>query len=93
MNEVKLQKGRERSVLRRHPWIFSGAIQGEGLETGLESACRRDGDGTGLAELFAQRHHFVGFEVAAFRLAVLAPLVVEPLGATDRALHDRTGGE
>lgn len=26
MNEVKLQKGRERSVLRRHPWIFSGAI-------------------------------------------------------------------
>ncbi len=26
MKEVILQKGRERSVLRRHPWIFSGAI-------------------------------------------------------------------
>ena len=26
MKEVKLLKGRERSVLRRHPWIFSGAI-------------------------------------------------------------------
>lgn len=53
MNEVKLQKGRERSVLRRHPWIFSGAIQGGGLETGLASACRRDGDGTGLGEVVA----------------------------------------
>ena len=26
MKEVILQKGREKSVLRRHPWIFSGAI-------------------------------------------------------------------
>jgi 23S rRNA (cytosine1962-C5)-methyltransferase len=26
MNEIKLKPGRERSVLKRHPWIFSGAI-------------------------------------------------------------------
>ncbi|MCK9294065.1 MAG: class I SAM-dependent methyltransferase [Desulfobulbaceae bacterium] len=26
MNRVILQKGRERSLLRRHPWIFSGAV-------------------------------------------------------------------
>ncbi|HUR31428.1 MAG TPA: class I SAM-dependent methyltransferase, partial [Saprospiraceae bacterium] len=27
INTLKLQKGREQSVLRRHPWIFSRAIQ------------------------------------------------------------------
>ena len=47
MKSVILQKGRERSVLRRHPWIFSGAIQGGALE----SACCRDGDGAGLGEV------------------------------------------
>ncbi len=26
MNRIVLQRGRERSLLRRHPWIFSGAI-------------------------------------------------------------------
>lgn len=26
MNKVTLKNGRERSVLRRHPWIFSGAV-------------------------------------------------------------------
>jgi len=26
MQEIKLRPGRERSVLRRHPWIFSGSI-------------------------------------------------------------------
>ena len=25
--QVTLKKGREKSLLRRHPWIFSGAIQ------------------------------------------------------------------
>ncbi|MEW6518360.1 MAG: class I SAM-dependent methyltransferase [Thermodesulfobacteriota bacterium] len=27
MNRVILQKGRERSLLRRHPWVFSGAVK------------------------------------------------------------------
>lgn len=27
MNKITLKKGREASVLRQHPWIFSGAIQ------------------------------------------------------------------
>ena len=27
MHIIKLHKGREQSVLRRHPWIFSRAIQ------------------------------------------------------------------
>lgn len=27
MKEIELKSGRERSVLRRHPWIFSGAVR------------------------------------------------------------------
>ena len=36
MHIIKLQKGREQSILRRHPWIFSRAIQSgtEGLADG-----------------------------------------------------------
>ncbi len=36
MPSLTLKPGREKSVLRRHPWIFSGAIQrvDEGLEVG-----------------------------------------------------------
>ena len=29
MKRIVLKKGRERSVARRHPWVFSGAIDGE----------------------------------------------------------------
>ena len=36
MEKVVLNAGRERSVLRRHPWIFSGAVA-SGPETGAES--------------------------------------------------------
>ena len=36
MAKVILKKGRERSLLRRHPWIFSGAVElaDEGVEAG-----------------------------------------------------------
>ena len=36
MPEVHLKSGRERSVLRRHPWVFSGSISyaEEGIEAG-----------------------------------------------------------
>lgn len=36
MAKVVLKKGRERSLIRRHPWIFSGAIESvdEGVEAG-----------------------------------------------------------
>jgi hypothetical protein len=27
MNSLFLKKGRERSVKRRHPWVFSGAVE------------------------------------------------------------------
>ena len=29
MDSIVLKKGRERSVLKRHPWIFSGAVAGQ----------------------------------------------------------------
>ena len=51
MKQVFLKSGRERSLLRRHPWVFSGAIasvtgkpgSGENVEV-----CRADGQVLGL---------------------------------------------
>ena len=34
MAEIHLKRGRERSLLRRHPWIFSGAVQSVSGEPG-----------------------------------------------------------
>lgn len=34
MTDVFLKNGREKSVLRRHPWIFSGALNDEGASCG-----------------------------------------------------------
>ena len=34
MNSLVLKKGREKSLLRRHPWIFSGAVEKEGGKPG-----------------------------------------------------------
>jgi len=49
MERVVLKRGRERSVLRRHPWIFSGALQSEpnGLAAGETVAVATE-DGTEL---------------------------------------------
>lgn len=56
MNKVFLKRGRERSVERRHPWIFSGAIDaektGEAVCTGLGAGetvavCSADGETRG----------------------------------------------
>ena len=48
MNKVFLKRGRERSVERRHPWIFSGAIDAE--RTG-EAVCTGLGAGEILSAL------------------------------------------
>lgn len=45
-----LQKGKERPVLNRHPWIFSGAI--DQIEEGFEA-----GD---LVRVFSEHDHFLG---------------------------------
>ena len=34
MNIVRLKEGKERSLLRRHPWLFDGAIASGGAEAG-----------------------------------------------------------
>lgn len=47
---VKLKAGRERSVLQRHPWIFSGAIEGvEGEPASGATVTVIDASGTPLA--------------------------------------------
>ncbi|MCX7257291.1 MAG: 23S rRNA (cytosine(1962)-C(5))-methyltransferase RlmI, partial [Polaromonas sp.] len=34
MNIIRLKDGRERSLLRRHPWIFDGAIASGSADSG-----------------------------------------------------------
>ena len=48
MNHLILKKGRERSVKRRHPWIFSGAVEKAGGTAG-ETLEVRDSSGKVLA--------------------------------------------
>ena len=50
MNQVILKKGREKALLRRHPWIFSGAIQRvEGQPDVGETVAVHDAQGQFLA--------------------------------------------
>ena len=34
MKTIRLKEGKERSLLRRHPWIFDGAIAGGRADSG-----------------------------------------------------------
>ena len=44
MNRIQLRKGRERSVLKGHPWVFSGAVEGGAAEAGeLVAVCDHAG--------------------------------------------------
>ncbi|HIE37755.1 MAG TPA: class I SAM-dependent rRNA methyltransferase [Anaerolineales bacterium] len=54
---VILKSGRERSVLRRHPWIFSGAVaRVEGQPANGEVVEVRDAGGGWLARGYINRH-------------------------------------
>jgi 23S rRNA (cytosine1962-C5)-methyltransferase len=48
MNKLILKRGRERSVKRRHPWIFTGAVEKAGGKPG-ETLEVRDASGQALA--------------------------------------------
>ena len=44
MNRIQLKKGRERSVLKGHPWVFSGAVEGGEASAGeLVEVCDSKG--------------------------------------------------
>jgi 23S rRNA (cytosine1962-C5)-methyltransferase len=50
LNKIVLKAGRERSLLRRHPWVFSGAIaRTEGVASAGDTAHIVAGDGRFLA--------------------------------------------
>lgn len=57
MPSLTLKPGREKSLLRRHPWVFSGAIQrvDDGLEPG-DTVDIRSSDGGFLARGFYSPH-------------------------------------
>ena len=45
MERVVLRKGRERSVLKGHPWVFSGAVEsGEAAAGELVEVCDSKGE-------------------------------------------------
>ena len=49
VNTIRLKKGRERSVLKGHPWVFSGAIaEGEAAAGDMVEVC--DSSGTKLGQ-------------------------------------------
>ncbi len=57
MNVITLKKGREKAVLRKHPWIFSGAIQSVAGEPGLgETVIVQDYRGNFLATAAYSSH-------------------------------------
>ena len=44
MNRILLRKGRERSVLKGHPWVFSGAVESGDASAGeLVEVCDSKG--------------------------------------------------
>jgi 23S rRNA (cytosine1962-C5)-methyltransferase len=48
MKTIKLREGRERSLLRRHPWVFEGSVAGGKADSG-ETVRVEAGDGSFLA--------------------------------------------
>ena len=48
MKTVRLRPGKERSLLRRHPWVFEGSVAGGKADTG-ETVRVEDSDGRFLA--------------------------------------------
>lgn len=62
---VVLRKGREESVLRRHPWIFSGAIQ-------QADAALADGDWVEVADSHGKRLGFGHYQRGSIAVRMLA---------------------
>ena len=73
MKRVHLKKGREESLLRRHPWLFSGAIsrmEGEPNEGDIVSVISQNG------ELLGYGHFQIGsiaVRILSFDDAALSP--------------------
>src|SRR3954469_19073712 len=86
MKVIKLRDGRERSVLRRHPWIFDSAVAKGGADPG-ETVRVESHDGRFLAwaafspssQIRARAWSFV--EAQRIDAAFLASLCVRAVGA------------
>lgn len=68
---VVLRKGREESVLRRHPWIFSGAIQ-------QADAALVDGDWVEVADSHGRKLGFGHYQRGSIAVRMLAWGEIEP---------------
>lgn len=71
MNEVSLKKGKEKAVLQRHPWVFSGAIENVKGKPGNGEIVRTlDSKGNFLAYGFYNRQSRVAVRLLEWNDAV-----------------------
>lgn len=77
---LRLRPGREKSVARRHPWIFSGAIESEKGPEGAAIGELVDRSGSVLASGFYSEHSQIRLRAISFG---------EPLSAETIALRIR----
>ncbi|MEO8216271.1 MAG: class I SAM-dependent rRNA methyltransferase [Acidobacteriota bacterium] len=87
-----LQRGRERMISNRHPWIFSGAIHREHGSSDAAVADLYDSAGTLLASGFYSAHSQIRLRVMSFGEPFQLPLLEERIVrafASRKALLDR----
>lgn len=78
---LRLRQGREKSVSRRHPWIFSGAIDSEKGPDGAAIGDLVDRSGTVLASGFYSQHSQIRLRAISFN----QPLTAETISQRIRA--------
>lgn len=61
-----LKRGKERVIANRHPWIFAGAIHGEGGPEDAAIGDLVDGDGKRIASGFYSRHSQIRLRALTF---------------------------
>ena len=79
MTRLYLKKGREESLLRFHPWVFSGAI------AGIEGPDPEEGDPVAV---FSARKEFLGwghYQIGSIAVRMLSFADDMPAGGPDTA--------
>lgn len=78
MKQLILKKGKESSVLRQHPWVFSGAILNyESIKNDGELVQLLDYDGNHLAIGHFQNHGSIAFRILSFDHINIDPIFWE----------------
>ena len=91
---LTLQRGRERAIANRHPWIFSGAIHSEKGPTAAAIADLFDAKGNFLASGFYSLHSQIRLRAMSFdepfQLPLLGARIAEAVAARNSSLFTDT---